>query len=270
MKKYKLDKLFATNTEYRTKTRTAYVIKKMATDDTAEVTTYIDNKELTHLIDKVAPLHTINTNLNKPLDLKDLYLVIPPDTKFKFTGTASKWVKLIGDLIRLDVGEALPADLISRFKTQHNHYMTTLIGSTVTVSNALSADGEDELASIEPTTAEKYILRHIIGVEEVTAGSPSETEGDIAVMFYLDGAPLDIESSTEGKLGISRYSMPMPPAETTENLPFSLEDNPIEVPGDHTLSIKVRNVSGGSLFGTTAAEYKLYAVEDYYKFVAGA
>lgn len=270
MKRLKLDKLFDTDTEYRTRTRTAYIIKALATDDTAEVITYIDDKEVTHFTANVAPLHTINTNLNKPLDLKDLYLVVPPDTKFKFDGTADKLVKAIGEIIRLDVGEALPADLISRFKAQHNHYMTTKIGSTVTVSNALAADGEDELLELAPTTPEKYVLRHIMGIEEVTAGVPAETEGDIAIMFYLDGAPVDIESSAEGYLGISRYSMPLPPAETTENLPFSLEDAPLEVGGDHTLSIRARNTSGGALFGTTAAQYKAYVVCEYYKFLAGA
>jgi len=269
MKKYPLDKLLDVGTEYRTRTRTCYVIRKIATNDTAEVTTYIDDKELTHFIDKVAPLRMINTNLNRPLDLKDLYLVVPPDTKFKFTGTSGQLVRIIGDLIRLDVGEALPADLISRFRAQHNHYLTTVIGDTVTVTNALSDGGEDELDSFAPSSVEKYILNHIIGVEEVTAGVPAETEGDIAVMFYYDGAPLDIEESGEGYLGIGRYSLPMPPTETTESEPYTLEKNPIEVAPDHTLSVKVRNVSGGALFGTTAAQYKLYTVCEYYKFVAG-
>lgn len=270
MKKYPLDKLFDTNTEYRTRTRSCYVIKKIATNDTAEVTVYIDDKELTHIIDKVAPLHTINTNLNKPLDLKNLYLVVPPDTKFKFSGTANKLVKCIGDLIRLDVGEALPADLISRFRAQHNHYLTTIIGDTVGTGTSWAANGEITLDSFEPSSAEKYILNHIIGVNEVQAGVDAEAEGDVAVLFYYDGAPLDIEESGEGYLGISRYSMPMPPAETTENLPFSLENSPIEVAPDHTLDVKARNVSGAALFATTEAQYKLYTVCEYYKFVAGA
>ncbi|RLC85617.1 MAG: hypothetical protein DRJ03_11105 [Chloroflexi bacterium] len=270
MKKYQLDKLFKMNTEYRTRARTCMVIKKLCTNDTAEVTTYIDDKEVTHLIDKVAPLHTINTNLNKPLDLKDLYLVIPPDTKFKWSGTSGKLVRGIGDLIRLDVGEAMPSDLIARFKAQHNHFMTTKIGSTKGTGTSWAADSEIELMEIAPTTPEKYILRHIIGVEEVQAGVDAETEGDVAILFYLDGAPLDIETSTEGVLGISRYAMPMPPAETTENNPFTLEANPIEVAGDHTLKVKARNVSGGALFATTEAQYKLYVVVDYYKFVGGA
>ena len=268
MKKYKLDKLFDTNTDYRTRIRSAYVIKKISTDDTAEVTVKIDKKDLTVIIDKVAPLHTINSNLNKPLDLKQLFLVVPPDTAFRFEGTAAKLVKAIGDLVRLDVGEGLPADLVSRFKAQHNHYMTTQVETTVTASGILADGGEDELGSFSPTTAEKYLLRHILGVEEAVAGDPAEAEGDVALMFYLDGNPLDIEESGEGYLGISRYSAPLPPAETTENLPFSMENSPIEVLGDHTLSIKARNVSGGALFGTTAAQYTLYTVVDYTKFVA--
>lgn len=268
MKKYKLDKLFDTDTEYRTEARTCYVIKGLGTNDTAEVTTYIDKKEVTHITALGGPLHTINSNLNKPMALDDLFLVVPPDTTIKFDGTAAKLVRAVGDLYRLDVGEGLAADLLSRFGAQHNHYRTLIIGTNTTVTNALADGGEDEVYKFSPSTPEKYLLRSLEMVQEVTAGDPAETEGDIAVMHYLDDIPQDVEASTEGYLGVGRYSMPAPPAETTENIPFDRKDNPVEILGDHNLSIRVRNVSGGALFGTTAAVYKYHAVADYTKFMA--
>jgi len=268
MRKYKLDKLFDTNTDYRTRTRTAYVIKALATDDVAAVTSKIDDKDLTIFTNYVAPLRDINTNTFKPLDLKDLYLVVPPDTKFRFTGTAAKLVRAVGLLLRLDVGESLPSDYLSRFKAQHNHFFTDLIGSAVTQSGSLANGGEDTVQTMSPTTAEKYVLRHFLGSRETTAMNPAETEGDIDVMFYLDGNPLDIEESTEGYLGIPRIGLHIPPADTKVKTPFSLEDAPVEVIGDHTLLIKHRNVSGGALGGVAAAVWVQHTIAEYFKFVA--
>ena len=268
MKRHKLDKLFDTDTEYRTEARTVYVIKKLGTNSSTEVTTKIDKKEVTHTIDVGGPLHTINSNLNKPMDLADLFLVVPPDTTLYFDSESTALVRALGDLYRLDVGEAMPSDLASRFKAQHNHYRTLIVGTATTVTNALADEGEDEVYEFAPSTPEKYLLRSLEMVEETVAGAPAETEGDIAVLHYLDDVPLDIESDTEGYLGVGRYSMPGPPAETTENIPFDRSNNPIEIAGDHKLSVRVRNVSGGALFGTTAAQYTYYAVADYTKFIA--
>ena len=268
MKRHKLDKLFDTDTEYRTEARTVYVIKGLGTNDTGEVTTKIDKKEVTHITGVGGPLHTINSNLLKPMDLADLFLVVPPDTTLIFDGTAAKLVRAVGDLYRLDVGEAMPAALSSRFKAQHNHYRTLIIGTATATSGALADEGEDEIYSFAPSTPEKYLLRSLEMVEEAVAGDAAETEGDVSVLHYLDDIPLDIEAATEGYLGVGRYSMPAPPDETTENIPFDRCNHPIEIAGDHKLSVRVRNTSGGALFGTTPAQYTYYAVADYTKFIA--
>ena len=79
--------------------------------------------------------------------------------------------------------------------------------------------------------------------------------GDFAVRFYLDGKVLDLLSKTAGKLGIDVLSMPRPPSDTVEEIPFTLKDLPIEVLGDHTLSVKIRNISGSNKTPTSGSEW---------------
>ena len=54
--------------------------------------------------------------------------------------------------------------------------------------------------------------------------------------------------------------MPYPPADSTEEEPFTLADDPIEVPGDHTLTITMINDSGGAIAASTAAAMSGYVI----------
>ena len=266
MKRYSLDKLLDADGEYTAEHNKAYVIKRIGTDDTEEVTVSVDDKGLSHITQLGMPLHKINTALLPPLDLGDLFLVVPPEYKLSFNGTAAKLVRIQGDVYVLDSGEVLPSDLLARFKAQLWHYRNLIIGSAVTTGASWAIDGEVELDDFSPSTVEKFLLNNLMLVEETVAGDAAETEGDVAIRLYLDDVPLDIKEATMGYLGISRYFMPAPPAETTEICPFSLKDAPIEVLPDHVLKVKAMNVSGGVLFATTAAQYTLYTVVDYQKF----
>jgi len=103
-------------------------------------------------------------------------------------------------------------------------------------------------------------------VDQVAAGSPAEAEGNVGVRLYLDGVPFDHILAATGRRGFSRFDMEIP--NTTDNLgfyPFTLEAQPIVVPGDKLLEIKAMNVSGGDLFTTTAASFHLYAATLYKK-----
>jgi len=71
------------------------------------------------------------------------------------------------------------------------------------------------------------------------------------VRFYIDNAPLDFLTEITKVGGIDLLAMPYPPAETTEHVGFSLAMNPIEVLGDHTLSVRVRNIKGASISPAT-------------------
>jgi len=77
------------------------------------------------------------------------------------------------------------------------------------------------------------------------------SEQDLSIRFYVEGIPLDFVLEKTATGGIDFLSAPYPPTETSEHEAFSLKDYPIEVLGDHTLSVKARNISGASITPAT-------------------
>jgi len=72
---------------------------------------------------------------------------------------------------------------------------------------------------------------------ELENAATSISEGDMVITFYLDNNPLENIVGTNIEAGIDILSMPRPPADSTEETPFTLAEFPIAVEGDHTLSI---------------------------------
>jgi len=266
MKVYELDKLVAMNTEYTMERYRAYIIEAWGTDDTAEVTAKIDAKTVGKILTELAPLRKNTANFCGPLPLGPLFLVVPPDKTYKFEGTAAKFVHILGKILELAVGEVLPGEYLSRFANQHNEYVTCLEGTDVGTGTSLADAAEVTLKSLTPTTIEQYLFNSRMLVDQVAAGSPAEAEGNLGVRAYLDGAPLDHILSATGRRGWDRMSMEIPNTTDNKSLdPFSLEDDPILLPGDKTLDIKAMNVSGAALFGTTAAQFHWYGAAVYKK-----
>jgi hypothetical protein len=266
MKIYKLDKLVAMNTEYTLEPYRAYVIEAWGTNDTAEVVAYVDSKKVGSILTEVAPLRKNTSNMAGILSLGSFYLVVPPDKTYKFVGTDGCFVRIKGKLLELSVGETLPGDYLSRFAVQHNEYITCLEGSTVGTGTNMADGAEVTLYSLTPTTIEEYTFNGRLFVDQVTAGSSPEAEGNLGVRAYLDGVPFDHLKGASGRRGLDRMSMEIPNTSDNKDLePFTLEDSPIVVPGDKTLEIKLMNVSGSTLFTTTQATFHLYAVAKYKK-----
>ena len=266
MKVYKLDKLVAMNTEYNMESYRAFVVEEIGTDDTAEVTAKIDAKKVGAILTELAALRKVQSNLGGPLPLGPHFLVIPPNKTFEFTGTATKFVRLIGKIIELAVGETLPGDYLSRFAAQHNEYVTCLEGTDVDSTTSWADKGEVTLETLTPSTIEQYLFKNRFYVNQVAAGDTAEAEGDVGVRLYLDGVPFDHLLAATGRRGLARMSLEIP--ETTKDKahePFTLEDSPITVPGDKTLDVKAMNVSGGVLFATTEASFHWYGVAVYKK-----
>ena len=237
-----LDKIIKQGTEYRTKTRQAYVIRKIGTDSSSSAKLKIDGKDTGIIDNESAPIHKLTTNLLGPLDLRDEYYVIPPEVKFEFDGASGSKCRIIGQIINLEVGEGLEAELLSRFAEQHKKYRTTYDGSfALGTDEAWGNNVEYEILSLTPLTTEKVTLDDVVMVS-ISGGTVSE--GDFGVEFYLDNSPFEVDVAENAPRGIDVLSMPYPPKEDTEMIVFTLKDMPIEVLGDHTLSIRVRNVSG--------------------------
>ncbi|MHC1623137.1 MAG: hypothetical protein ACXQTR_00930 [Candidatus Methanospirareceae archaeon] len=241
---YKLDKIIEQGIDYQTPADRFYVIKKIGTNAAAATKLVIDGVETGEIISTIAPLHKTSSNLLGPLDLGDLYYVVPPDKTFSVSGPSGAKVRIIGQIGVLAPGEALPAQHASRFTEQGKRFVTYVQDTYSKATDEVWAAGEEqEVISLTPKTIEEYKFNREV-LASVSGGTVSE--GDFAVRFFLDGKPLDILTTGAGRLGINILSMPSPPADDTEEEAFSLADLPILVAGDHTFTIKAVNTSGAS------------------------
>jgi hypothetical protein len=243
-----LDSCFTVGKTYTTDKREALIINAIGTngtDFTNPPTLVIDDKPTGPIINYIAPLHKINTNFLPLLDLGRLYYVVPPETNFYVKGATGNIIRCKGSLLKLAPGETLPTEHLTRFTEQPIHYYTFLRNTYSHGTDvALPADAEVTVISHTPKTIEKVTLNGYV-MAKVSNYTPSEEK--LAVRFYLDNVPKDIVLLTTKTGGIDIMNLPYPPTNTAESEPFTLKDSPIEVLGDHTLEIKVRNISGAAI-----------------------
>jgi len=239
---YKLDKIFVQGTTYQAPADEFLVIKKLGTDAATDAFLKIDGGDTGKLITDVAPLHKTSSNLLGPLDLKELYYVVPPDKKFWIEGPSGAKFRCIGQIGKLAPGEAMPATYAARFAEQTKKYLTYITGSYSLGTDVVWINQiEYEVYSLTPKTTERFSFNNYVGA---SITGDTVTDGDFGIRFYLEGKPLDNLTRDIAKLGVDVLSMPKPPADTTEEELFSLADRPIDVPGDITFTIKASNESG--------------------------
>jgi len=266
MERFSLDLYLTRGSVYETGKREALVIQKVGTnaaDPASPANLRIDDKPLGKITQDLSPLHKINTRFVPLLDLGDLFYVVPPETEVIVEGPSGAIIRCKGYLLKLAPAEVLPTNLMARFSAQPNHYMTFIRGTYSHGTDvALAADAEVEVISYTPKTIEKAILN---GLVMAKVANYTESEQDLAIRFFLEGAPLDfiLEKTKTG--GIDFMSARYPPNETEEHEAFSLAETPIEVPGDHTLSVKARNISGGSISPATGTSlnFDIAAIIEY-------
>jgi len=268
VKYFKLDKIFTQGSTYELPNDRFYVIRKIGTDGTSDTKLVIDGVETGPIINEVAPMHKTSSNLLGPLDLKDLLYVVPPNKTFYVDGPSGAKMRCIGLIGVLAPGEAMPPQYASRFTEQGKHYWTYKKASATLASagGSWAADAEADVLSVSPKTIEKYIFNRVV-MAKVENSASAISEGEVSVRFYLEGTPLDILTTDPGKKGIDILSMPYPPADSTEEEAFTLEDLPIEVLGDHTFEIKVLNVSGSAISASSGADMTatIAAIVEYLK-----
>jgi len=265
MKVFLLDKIIKQGTEYETPKRVALKITKIGTDASSASYLKIDGKVTGNLLTTFAPLHKTSSNKLGPIDLGDLFLVVPPETKFKIEGASGAKFRIIGQYIILDPGESLPDELERRFDNQFNHYLTYVTGTkTLSTDAAWPAGTEYEVISLTPKTIEKYLFNNLM---LAAISGDSVAEGDFAIKLYRDGNPFQNILVTNLQEGIDILSAPSPPKDTTEETPFTFKNFPFEIPGDVTLSVKVKNTSGSSKSPASGSAWSvtIILVCDYYK-----
>jgi hypothetical protein len=234
-----LDKVVPAGTTFITEKREAFIANFVGTNAATDGTLFIDEKPVITLKSLVAPHRLRDSNLLGPLNLGDLYIVIPPETKYLWQGPSGSVLRLIGTKILLEPGEALGEPYISRYRAQFNSIIVYREGTyNHGVGNAWQAGDEREVLRIRPAVIEKYVFNSVLmaSVDNVSGGV---ADGDWGVFIYVDGQPIDV------------LSCPRPPTDTTEEIPLSLQNYPIEVPGDHEISFRVVNNSGAAKSPTT-------------------
>jgi len=246
--KFSLDLYLTQGSVYETGKREALVIQKIGTnaaDPASPANLRIDDKPLGAITQDLSPLHKINTRFVPLLDLGKLFYVVPPETEIIVEGPSGAIIRCKGYLLKLAVAEVLPTNLMARFNAQPEHYMTFLRGTYSHGTDVpLVADAEVEVISYTPKTIERAVLN---GLVMAKVDNYTEAEQDLAIRFYLEGAPLDLILERTKTGGIDFMSARYPPNETEEHESFSLCETPIEVLGDHTLTVKARNISGASI-----------------------
>jgi len=252
---FPLDLVLIEGKEYQTRARQGLVIWRIGTNATTRAHLNIDNKPLGDIVTLVAPLHKTSSNLLGPLPLGELYYVVPPETRVIVEGPSGCKIRCVGQQILLEPGEVFGEPYMTRFRLQPNHYLTYIEGSYSLGTDVVWKDkAEHEVYSLTPKTIETYWLNNVV-MGSITGDTVSE--GDFGIRFYLNNVPFDwlLEKTPVG--GIDVLSMPRPPADATEELPFTLKELPIKVPGDNTLSIRARNISGADKSPATGASWSI-------------
>jgi len=251
---FKLDKIVKVGEVLQMPADRFYVIRKVGTNATSPVQLVIDGVETGPFVADVAPLHRTAGNLLGPLDLKDLYYVVPPNKKFWVKGPSGAVVRIVGEIGKLAPGEPLPSTFAARFENQGRVYRTYVTGSATLApaGDSWAADAETEVLVLTPRTIERYLFNDVV-MASLSGYASAPAEGDVAVRFFLEGAPLDILTKEAGRLGVDLFSMPKPPAGGTEMEPFTLADRPIEVLGDRTFSVRFVNAKGAAIPAATGS-----------------
>lgn len=259
-KTFVLDKILAEGNSYRTHPRVAYLIQKIGTGATSAVHLTVNNVALGDIIEDVAPLHKENTKINGLLDLGNLPYVIPPDTDFQVEGASGAKIRVVGTIYLLEVGEAIPSNIATRFKEQGNHYLKYVSNSySFGAATSWDAGNEVTLYTLTPATIETYKFNNLL---MINYSGFTANPGDVAIQIYVDNTPVEYLESDNLPGGIDLLSIPHQDDVAVNEDVFSLKNYPVEVGGDHTLKITAKNVSGSAI-SLSSASITLYAVAEY-------
>jgi len=245
VEEYPLDLTLIEGKDYETGPREALIIEKLGTDATSACHLKIDEKPLGDLYTHVAPLYHSNANEIGPLPLGPLFYVVPEETSVVVEGPTGAKMRLIGKQIKLGVGVELAAVYMDRFKVQPDHFITyEQMTKALADGEDIAADREIEIGTLTPKTIETCTFNNIV---EVMVMGLTLTQGQLGLLFQVDDVPVYfiLEKTKVG--GIDVYYCPRPPKDTTVSVPFSLAARPIEVLGDHTLKVLIRNISGATI-----------------------
>jgi hypothetical protein len=243
MRTYPLDKVLDTGTDYVMEGKRGYVIRKVATNSTTKGVLTVEGAPVLEIVSDIAPLYPTLTNLNPPLDLGDYFIVVEPNEKLRFDGSANSKIRIIGEIFELETGEAVPGALSLRHDEQSGKYVTYFSGN-VTASAGATVTSKTEVFPIdfEVGAGRKYIL---LGPYQAEARLDNLVNvPNFYSRVYINDDPQDILSRNAGPFGIEGRAAPNPPrlsdasanpgpAANVETIRYTLKLGKMElIPGD--------------------------------------
>ncbi|MEM4952216.1 MAG: hypothetical protein QXV81_08150 [Ignisphaera sp.] len=242
---YYLRKIVPANTLIEMELDRYWVIERIGTNINDTVTIEVDGIPTAKIHSILAPIARNNSNLFGPVDLKDLYIVVPPQRKFYARSATSGSVYIEGKLVVLAPKETIPTEHLARYNAYPSRKLE-FYNYSLTIGSSMVAGREYTVASITPPAIEDHLLNRRAGIS-VTGTSAALTYGQVAAKLYLDGKPLDQIALSITRHGIEILKMPLPPTATTDFETFSFSELPIQINGGHTLEVRVVNVSGSDI-----------------------
>jgi len=256
-KSFILQKTYDVDTTYRAEEDKALVINQIGTNSGTRARATIAGSPVAEFYDDIAPLAKTTSNILGPLDLGDLYLVVPPKKPFSFSGASGFKFNCIGKILELAPGEALPTPLAARAGVQAReniNYLTKTYSHGTDVTWA--AGDENTVIDWTCPPGEKWILKAFMGTN--IANLPATlTAGQFGIRIYIEDKPYDVIETEMGKLGIDAFEMALPPRDALTLDIFSLKDMPIELVAGRNIKVKAINISGAGITPPTGTSIEV-------------
>jgi hypothetical protein len=247
MKIYMLDKTLDVDTTYTAESDKAYIIRKVGTTSASKATLSVGGVDCLEVINELARTHPTQFYLYDLLDLADYYVVVPPDKKFSFSGASGSKLRIVGEILELMPGEALPSPYMGRYAEQGKKYMSYLRGTySHGTDTAWTAADENNVLSKTAEAGTKYYLTGPVyaSLENLAA---VHNPGDWTLRFYLQGAPWDILNTGMGDLGVDLWKAYWNDGTNYYYKPFKPTNLPPEIDPGRSFVVSMINSSGASV-----------------------
>jgi len=243
---YILDKILDVDTEYEAESDKLFVIRKVGTNSTSKTTLTVAGGPCLETIRALGKLMADSREPYGPLDLGDLYVVVPPDKKFSFSGASGSKMRIMGEIVELGPGEPIPAGLSTRYDEQTKKFWSYERGTfSKGTDTDWPADEENNVIDVDCPAGERWMLDSVYRANIANLAA-AHVGGDWALRFYVNDKPLDIISTDMGDPGIALWGLDYIYDTREYHDLKSLCNMPILLEPGRNLKVKARNVSGAS------------------------
>jgi len=250
MRIYPLDKTMAVDTLYRAERDKFLLIESIGTNSTTRATLRVGGAPCAETLDQISPLRPTASNLNEPLALNPLRVVVPPDKPFDFLGSPGSYMRVCGKLFVLEPAEEMPAAYRDRAARQAREYISYQSGTySSAAAAAIGSGAEFTVLTFTCPAGERWTFNRLLMAEVWTTADTIKREL-LTARIYVDDLPLDVVEPGFIRLGLYGSAAPRPPRDAVNVKPFSLKDFPIELTAGRTLKITAINTGSAATLAT--------------------